>query len=248
MPFRDYFSTQAKEYAQHRPSYPDAMFDYLASLAPSKETAWDCGTGNGQAALALATKFQQIIATDASTTQIENAFPHERISYRVEPSEKTTIPSNSVDLITVGTAVHWFDFDPFYAEVRRVGKPGGILAVWTYSFPIIEPGIDRWLQHFYWETLAGFWPERIHYLEERYETLPFPFEEFQPPEFEMEATWSVDDLIGFLGSWSAVRKLIQAQGEVAFEGPLKELKRIWGKETKERAIRWPLYFRIGKIS
>jgi ubiquinone/menaquinone biosynthesis C-methylase UbiE len=248
MPFRDYFSTQAKEYAQHRPVYPAAMFEYLASLAPSNELAWDCGTGNGQAALALATKFQQIIATDASATQIENAFPHERISYRVEPSEKTTIPLNSVDLITVGTAVHWFDFEPFYAEVRRVGKPGGILAVWTYSFPIIEPEIDGWLGHFYWETLAGFWPERIHYLEERYETLPFPFEELQPPEFEMEATWSVDNLIGFLGSWSAVRKLIQAQGEVAFEGPLKELKRIWGKETKEYAIRWPLYFRIGKIS
>jgi SAM-dependent methyltransferase len=248
MPFRDYFSSQSKEYAQHRPCYPESMFDYLASLAPSKELAWDCGTGNGQAALALADKFQRVIATDASTTQIENAFPHKRISYRVEPSEKSTISSNLVDLITVSTAVHWFDFEPFYAEVRRVSKSSGILAVWTYSFPIIEPEIDRWLQHFYWETLAGFWPERIRYLEERYETLPFPFEEIQPPNFEMEATWSVDNLIGFLGSWSAVRKLIQAQGEVASEGPLKELERIWGKETKVRAIRWPLYFRIGKIS
>lgn len=247
MPFRDYFSLQSKEYARHRPSYPDAMFDYLASLVPSKELAWDCGTGNGQAALALAGRFKRVIATDASTSQIENAFPHKRISYRVEQSEKTTISSNSVDLITVGTAVHWFDFNLFYAEVRRVSKPGGILAVWTYSFPIIEPEIDRWLEDFYWKTLSGFWPERIHYLEERYKTLPFPFEEIQPPEFEMEATWSVDDLIGFLASWSAVRKLVQAQGKVAFEGPVKELERIWGKQTKERAIRWPLYFRIGKV-
>jgi ubiquinone/menaquinone biosynthesis C-methylase UbiE len=248
MPFRDYFSQQAKEYARHRPRYPEAMFDYLASLPPSNEFVWDCGTGNGQAALALAGKFQRVIATDASATQIENAFPHERISYRVEPSEKTTIPSNSVDLITVGTAVHWFEFEPFYAEVRRIGKPGGILAVWTYFFPVIEPEIDRWLQHFYWVTLKGFWPERIHYLEERYETLPFPFKEIQPPKFEMEATWGVDNLIGFLGSWSAVRKLIQAQGEGTLEGPLKELNRIWGKGTKVRAIRWPLYFRIGIIS
>ena len=248
MPFRDYFSTQAKEYAQHRPSYPESMFDYLASLTPSQELAWDCGTGNGQAALALAARFQKVIATDASAAQIENAFPHERISYRVEPSEKTSISSNSVDLITVGTAVHWFDFNAFYQEVRRVGKQDGILAVWTYSFPIIEPEIDRWLEGFYWETLAGFWPERIHYLEKRYETLPFPFEEIGPPEFEMKATWELENMVGFLASWSAVRKLIQAQGEVAFESPVKELERIWGKETKERTIRWPLYFRIGKIS
>ena len=248
MPFRDYFSSQSKEYARHRPSYPDAMFDYLASLAPSKELAWDCGTGNGQAALALTGKFQRVIATDASAAQIENAFPHERIEYRVEPSEKTSIPSNSVDLITVGTAVHWFDFEAFYQEVRRVGKRDGILAVWTYYFPIIEPEIDHWLQHFYWETLAGFWPERVHYLEERYETLPFPFEEIRPPEFEMGATWSVDNLIGFLGSWSAVRKLVEARGESAFYEPIKELERIWGKGTKECVIRWPLYFRIGKIA
>lgn len=248
MPFQDYFSDQAKEYAQHRPRYPEAMFEYLASLAPSRDLAWDCGTGNGQAALALAEKFQHVIATDASAAQIANAFPCERVEYRVEPSEKTSIASASVDLITVGTAIHWFDFEAFYQEVRRVSKQNGILAVWTYYFPIVEPEIDRWLEHFYWETLAGFWPERIHYLEERYETLPFPFEEIQPPKFEMEATWSVDNLIGFLASWSAVRKLVEAQGEAAFEGQVKELERIWGAETEEREIRWPLYFRIGNIS
>lgn len=247
MTFKDYFSSQAKEYAQHRPSYPEAMFAYLAALAPSRELAWDCGTGNGQAALALADRFQKVIATDASAAQIENAFSHEKIEYRVEPSEKTTISANSVDLITVGTAVHWFDFEAFYREVRRVGKRDGILAAWTYSFPIIEPEVDRWLEHFYWETLAGFWPKRIHYLEERYETLPFPFEEIKPPEFEMKATWEVDNVLGFLASWSAVRKLLETQGESAFDEPAKELEHIWRKGAKKREIRWPLHFRIGKL-
>ena len=247
MPFRDYFSSQSKDYAKHRPGYPGKMFEYLASLAPSQELAWDCGTGNGQAALALAERFQRIIATDASAAQIENAFPHERIEYRVEPSEKTTIASNSVDLITVGTAVHWFEFEAFYREVRRGGKQNGILAVWTYYFPIIEPEIDRWLEYFYWETLSGFWPERIHYLEERYETLPFPFEEIKPPEFEMKATWELDNMAGFLASWSAVRKLVEAQGESAFDEPIKEFERIWKKGTGKREIRWPLHFRIGKV-
>jgi len=247
MPFRDYFSSQAKEYAQHRPVYPAAMFDYLASLAPSNNLAWDCGTGNGQAARALVDKFQRVIATDASAAQIENAFLHKKIEYRVEPSEKTTISSNSVDLITVGTAVHWFDFEAFYQEVRRVCRQNGILAVWTYYFPIIEPEIDRWLEHFYWETLSGFWPERIHYLEERYETLPFPFEEIKPPEFEMKAGWELDNMAGFLASWSAVRKLVEVQGESAFDEPISELERIWKKGAKKREIRWPLHFRIGKV-
>ena len=247
MPFRDYFSSQSKDYAKHRPGYPGKMFEHLASLAPSQELAWDCGTGNGQAALALAERFQHVIATDASAAQIENAFPHERIEYRVEPSEKTTIASHSVNLITVGTAVHWFDFEAFYQEVRRVGRQNGILAVWTYYFPIIEPEIDRWLEHFYWETLSGFWPERIHYLEERYETLPFPFEEIKPPKFEMKEIWDVDNMIGFLASWSAVRKLVEAQGKTAFEGQIEELERIWGKNAEKREICWPLHFRIGKL-
>jgi SAM-dependent methyltransferase len=246
MPFRDHFSEQAKDYARHRPTYPAAMFAYLASLAPTRELAWDCGTGNGQAALALAEQFDHVIATDASATQIENAFPHERVEYRIEPSERTTLLSNSVDLVTVGTAVHWFDFDPFYTEVRRVSKANGIIAVWTYSLPIIDPTVDRWLDHFYWDALKGFWPERIHYLEERYEKLPFPFEEIQPPTFEMEADWDADDLFGFLASWSAVRKLVVAQGEAAFEDQARELASIWGKPERKK-IRWRLYFRIGKI-
>ena len=247
MPFRDHFSSQSKEYAKHRPSYPEAMFDYLASLAPGRELAWDCGTGNGQAALSLTDRFQKVIATDASAAQIENAFSHEKIEYRVEPSEKTSILSNSVDLITVGTAVHWFDFEAFYQEVRRVSRQNGILAVWTYYFPIIKPEIDRWLEHFYWGTLSGFWPERIQYLEERYKTLPFPFEEIKPPKFEMTAVWEFDNMAGFLASWSAVRKLVETQGESALDEPIKELERIWKKGTRTREIRWPLHFRIGII-
>ena len=247
MPFRDYFSQQAKGYAQHRPRYPEPMFDYLASLAPSRQLAWDCGTGNGQAALALAERFEKVIATDASAAQIESAFPHERIVYRAEPSEKTSIPTNSVDLITVGTAVHWFDFDPFYAEVRRVGKSDAILAVWTYHLVSIAPEIDRWLERFYRVTLAGYWPERIRYLDQRYETLPFPFEEIRPPEFEMETAWSLDNLVGFLASWSAVKKLVEAMGEEAFEEQARELERAWGNKSAKRKVRWPLHFRIGRL-
>ena len=198
--FQDHFSNHADQYARHRPRYPDALYDYLAALAPARENAWDCGTGNGQVAVALADRFAKVIATDPSSEQIAQAFSHKRLQYRVEPVEATSLDHKSIDLITAGTAVHWFDFDRFYAEVNRVGTAGAILAVWTYNFPIIQPDVDAWISGYYRDTLAGYWPERIRYLEDHYKTLPFPFEEIDPPEFTMEARWDLDCLIGFLAS------------------------------------------------
>lgn len=247
MTFRDYFSQQARQYAQHRPGYPGELFDYLASLAPSRELAWDCGTGNGQAALGLAHWFERVIATDGSAEQIENAFPHERVEYRVERAEATSILSGTVDLITVGQAVHWFDFDAFYDEARRVAKQAGILAVWTYHLPSIAPEVDRWLERYYRETLRAYWPERIRYLDEGYRTLPFPFEEIQPPEFFMETEWDLDCLVGFLVSWSGTRRYFEAGGQQSFEHELEELKQSWGGEKERRTIKWPLHFRIGRL-
>lgn len=247
MEFHDHFSKQARDYAEYRPNYPGALFDYLASLAPATDRAWDCGTGNGQAALTLAERFRQVIATDASAEQIENAFTHERVEYRVEPAEETTIAPHSVDLITVGTAVHWFDFDAFYREVRRVSKARAVLAVWTYFFPIIETAVDQWLRHFYGEVLDGYWPQRMHYLETHYRTLPFPFEEIEPPAFAIEAEWDLHDLLGFIASWSATRKYIEEEGQRALDRVLDDLQARWGDEHRTREIKWPLYFRIGRL-
>ncbi len=248
MTFQDHFSKQAEQYARHRPRYPEAVYHYLASLAPARGRAWDCGTGNGQVAVALAGRFEHVIATDPSENQIAQAFPHQRVAYRVEPAEATTLEPRSVDLITVGTAVHWFDFDRFYSEVNRVGKPGAILAVWTYNFPIIQPEIDAWIARYYHETLSGFWPARIRYLEEHYKTLPFPFDEIFPPEFTMEARWDLDCLIGFLTSWSATRRFVEEAGPPALETHFRDLAGLWGEPALQRKISWPLYFRIGRLS
>lgn len=248
MSYRDHFSQQAEQYARHRPGYPGTLYEYLASLAPSREIAWDCGTGNGQVAVALARRFEHVIATDGSAEQIKNAFLHERVQYRVEQAEETTIPAGTVDLITVGTAVHWFDFERFYDEVRRVGKPSAILAVWTYHLPHIEPELDRWLETYYRRTVAGYWPERIRYLEARYQTLPFPFEEIDPPAFTMETGWDLDCLVGFLASWSATRRYIEAEGSLPFEEHMGALRQVWGQETEVRSIRWSLHFRIGRLA
>jgi SAM-dependent methyltransferase len=247
MPFQDHFSRLAQNYARSRPLYPSAIYQYLAGIAPGQGLAWDCATGNGQAAVALAEYFEQVAATDASAKQIEQAFPHPRVVYRVEPAETTSLAPGTVDLVTVGTAVHWFDFDGFYAEVQRVSRPGGILAVWTYFFPQIDPDVDALIDHLYWKVLNGYWPERIRYLENKYQTLPFPFAEIEPPPFVMEADWSLKQLLGFIASWSGTQKYQEQTGRQPIEVIMPDLGAAWGPEEQVRHIRWPLYFRIGRL-
>lgn len=248
MKFEDHFSAQSRQYAQFRPLYPDAMYAYLASIAPGRSLAWDCGTGNGQAAVGLAGYFDRVSATDASADQIAHALPHPKVEYRVEGAEQVSLESGSVDLATVAQAVHWFDFDRFYAEVKRVLKPDGILAVWTYHLPQISPQVNMALRRYYSEVLAGFWPERIQHLEERYRTLPFPFEEIVPPPFEMEARWDRNQLMGFLDSWSATQRYREQKRRHPLKEIWGELSGAWQDEKEKRMVRWEIHFRIGRNS
>jgi SAM-dependent methyltransferase len=245
--YEDHFSELARQYASYRPQYPEALFAYLASISPGHQLAWDCGTGSGQAACGLASYFDHVIATDASAEQIAQAMVHERVEYRVERAEEVSLETGSVDLVTVAIAVHWFDLDLFYEVVRRVGRPDGILAVWTYHLPVIESSINAILNHYYADVLAGYWPERFHYQADRYQTLPFPFDKITPPEFEMQANWELDQLVGFLNSWSATRRYQKEHGQNPIELVWESLSGAWGDPTRQRSIRWPIYLLVGRI-
>jgi len=245
MKFEDNFSTQSRQYAQYRPRYPDALYGYLASIAPGSSLVWDCGSGNGQAAVGLAQYFDKVYATDASDEQIANAYTHDKVEYHVESAEQVGLESGSVDLVTVAQAVHWFDLVKFYKEVKRVLKPDGVLALWTYHLPSISPGIDKALFHFNYEVLSGYWSEKIRYVEDLYQTLPFPFKEIPPPEFSMETSWDRKQLLGFLDSWSGTQKYLKENGKHPLEEVWEEISNDWKDETEKRTIRYPLYFRIG---
>jgi len=248
MKFEDNFSAQSKQYAQFRPQYPDVLYEYLASLAPKRSLVWDCGTGNGQAAVSLAKYFWWVYATDASAEQIAHARLHERVEYHVEPAEQVGLETGGADLVTVAQALHWFDFDKFYTEVKRVLKPNGFLAVWTYGLPEISPRVDDAIKRIYFDVLSGFWPERIRYVEEQYRTLPFPFEEVTPPVFAMETTWDRNQLMGFLDSWSATQKFRQQKGRHPLEGVWDNVVDDWQDEIEKRLVHWNLHFRIGRKS
>jgi len=243
--FKDHFSKQAADYAKFRPRYPQQLFDYLGSIAPSRQLAWDCATGNGQAALGLASVFDRVIATDASERQIANGRPHGRVEYRVAPAETSGLESNSVDLIMVAQALHWFDLARFYEEVQRVLKNGGIFAASAYLLLHITPRIDRIINQDYYQRIIGpFWPPERK-LVEHFKELPFPFSKVESPKFELAVQWNLEHLTGYLRSWSATQRFIAANHHDPLAEVADDLRGAWGDPAHLRQVFWPLTLRIG---
>jgi SAM-dependent methyltransferase len=244
--FQDHFSAQAGGYRRYRPAYPQELFRHLAAIAPARSLAWDSATGTGQAATGLAQQFKTVIATDASARQIDNADRSAGIEYRVARSEHTDIPDDSVDLITVAQALHWFDLDAFFTEARRVLRPDGVIAAWSYTLLRISPRIDPSIEHLYQDVLGHYWPWERQLVEDGYRGIAFPFQALATPRFEMTASWTLPQLLGYLGTWSAVQRYRNTKGSDPIASILKELDAAWGEPADRKAVQWPLALRAGR--
>jgi ubiquinone/menaquinone biosynthesis C-methylase UbiE len=244
--FQDLFSRHAGTYSQFRPTYPKALYDYLASLTCARDQAWDAGTGNGQCAVALADYFTQVHASDPSAEQIAHAKPHPRVTYAVGMAEASGLPAVSVDLITAAQAAHWFDMDGFTAEARRVLKPGGVVALWSYGFHHSGDAVlDELLDRFGLEILGPYWAEGARHTWERYARLPFAFREIAAPTFHLDMHLTLAELTGYLESWSAPQKFRAVHGRSPLADIHKELEAAWGNPQQKRLLRCPLGLRLG---
>lgn len=244
--FKDHFSSQAPDYARFRPNYPAELFTWLAGIAPAHGAAWDCGTGNGQAAVGLAAHFDSVIATDPSADQLANAQPHPKVSFRRTAAESSELDAASIDLLTVAQAIHWFDLELFYAEARRVLKPGAVIAVWTYTLLDVEAGVDAMITDFYRNVVGPYWPPERKMVDDRYRSLPFPFEPVTTPAFAIHTEWTRNDLLGYLGTWSATRAYVKANGCDPLIDFGERLKPLWPDPDLEKTLRWPLHMRVGR--
>ncbi len=245
MSFKDHFSTQAAVYAQSRPTYPAAWFAELARLTPGHDLAWDAGAGNGQASVGLAAQFAQVIATEPSAAQLAEATAHPKVKYLQSAETAPMIADGTVDLVTVAQAVHWFDRPKFYTEVKRVLRPGGVVALWAYELGIISPEIDAAVRRFYKGAIKDYWPaERVH-IETAYRDFEFPFRELPWPKAEMQLDWTLANLAAYLRSWSAVVRYRKERGIDPVEELERELAPIWGAGA--RRVTWPLVGRLGRV-
>ncbi len=243
---KDNFSAQAVQYAQFRPHYPDELYEYLFSLPNEFRTAWDCGTGNGQVAARLSYKFEKVIATDISEAQLQQAVKKNNITYLLSRAENTSLPDKSIDLVTVATALHWFDIKAFFEEVKRVAKPGAYLAAWSYSLLRINPGIDPVIRHFYSHTLGPYWDPERRLMDEEYKTIPFPFEEVQAPPFQITVNWSMSMFLGYLSSWSSVQHYMRKEHTSPLDPLKEELLQFW-QDDEVKELVFPLFMRVGKV-
>ncbi|WP_101444586.1 class I SAM-dependent methyltransferase [Pontibacter ramchanderi] len=242
---KDNFSGHAADYARYRPAYPQELMAHLAGIAPARQLAWDCATGNGQVAGMLAPLFNQVAATDISENQLKNAVLLPNISYKVEQAEESSLEDQTVDLIVVAQAVHWFDFERFYQEVRRVLKPNGIIAIIGYGLLKTHPSLDQVIGHLYSEVLDSYWDPERRYLDENYRTIPFPFQEVTVPPFSSSYTWTPDDLIGYLNTWSAVKHYEKQQGHNPVQLVEQQLREAFDGETT--TVTFDILTRVGKL-
>jgi len=243
--FKDHFSRLAAQYAEFRPRYPGALFDFIARNSPGRALAWDCACGSGQATLDLAERFAAVIATDASPEQIAAAKPHPKVTYSVARAEESGLAKESIDLVTVAQSLHWFDRPRFYEEVRRVLRPEGAIAVWTYGIPRLnDTNLDPLMQSFYWETVGPYWPPERRYIEDGYRSIDFPFNEVLCPSLSMREHWTLPQFLGYMRSWSATGRYVDARGEDPVIQAGEQLSAYWGE--RPRAVSWPLSLKFGR--
>jgi ubiquinone/menaquinone biosynthesis C-methylase UbiE len=246
MKMKDLFSWDSKQYAKFRPTYPANLYQFVFQRIKENKMAWDCGTGNGQVAQVLASHFEHVFATDISQKQLNEAVQLPNIQYLCCDEKQTPLVSNSIDLITVGQAMHWFEVDKFYEEVYRVAKKGAIIATWGYSLLQISPPIDKLIYLFYKEKIGSFWDAERKHVDEAYQNLPFPFEKIEIPNFQMQFSWNLYELEGYLHTWSSVGKFVRKEGYNPVHELVSSLKPFW-EGNEEKMIVFPIFAKLGRI-
>ena len=245
--FADHFSPLAARYATYRPGYPTGLFAAIAAASPHRGRAWDCATGSGQAAVGLAAHFERVIASDASRRQVSVAPIHDRIRYLVARAEAVPLQDASVDAVTVAQALHWLELPVFYAEARRVLRPGGLVVVWTYANHRVDDGeVDAAVDHFYHHVIGPYWAPERRWVETGYRTLRFPFQPVSIDAPPMVETWTLEQVLGYIGTWSAVARYRAVTGSDAMVILDQRLRQCWGDPAVPRRIEWPLSVRAGR--
>ncbi|GLQ16460.1 hypothetical protein GCM10007879_07090 [Maritalea porphyrae] len=244
---KNHFLKGGALYSTSRPTYPEALADVLMASCVERGHALDVGCGSGQLSVLLGDRFQKVTATDPSQTQLDSAVSHATVTYKMEPAEQISLPNNSVDLISAAQAAHWFDLDLFYNEVRRIARPNAVIALVTYGVPTMKGDIGRLFEKFYWQDIHSFWPDGRQHVENGYKNLAFPFVEREMPELSISRQWSLNQLIAYIYTWSAMRRARDAGNGRIIDEFIREARRCWPDEESRKSVVWPVMGRLGAL-
>jgi SAM-dependent methyltransferase len=240
------FYSNGDSYSRFRPTYPQELFAFINKNVLHKDLAWDCATGNGQAALPLSKEFKKVYATDISANQIQNATTASNIVYAIESATSCSLPDHSADLVTIAQALHWLQPQLFYKEVNRVLKPGGIIAAWTYGLISIDERTDEIIHRFHFDFLRDYWDKERAHVVNNYRDVPFPFNAIPAPEFSIKLIWRLSDLEGYLGTWSAVASYRKGRGDDPVSDVIGQIARFWPMDNL-RPVSFPLHLKLGSV-
>jgi SAM-dependent methyltransferase len=243
----DLFSEKSDLYALARPRYPEELFDFIASRSPACARAWDCGAGNGQAAVSLAAKFAEVCASDVSREQIAHAIATPNVRYSVQPAERTDYPARHFDAICVAQALHWFDFAPFFHEVVRVARPGALFAAWGYGWPEISPEFDGTFKTALRDVIEPWWAPQNRLLLDAYADVPFPFPRVQVPPLQIVVQWTLPQFMAYIRTWSATRRCEAEKGDEFLASAAAAVSAAWGDPDVARIISMSLVTLAGRI-
>ncbi|XP_050228669.1 uncharacterized protein LOC126677891 [Mercurialis annua] len=256
------FIKQAKQYAEGRPSYPQDLFQFIASNTPIRDLAWDVGTGSAQAAQSLARMYKNVIATDTSLKQLEFAPKISNVRYQCTPPvipmnqfEELISSESSVDLVTVAQALHWFELPTFYEQVKWVlKKPHGVIAAWCYTVPEVNDSVDSVFKPFYTVDSNPYWDSGRKWVDDKYTNIEFPFEPVDgfddtgPVKFVTEKMMKLDEYFTYLKSWSAYQTAKEKGVDLLSDEVTQKFKNAWIEDGQDKkVVKFPVHLRIGKV-
>lgn len=247
---RETFSVASDAYAASRPRYPAELFAWISSNCEHRGTAWDCATGNGQAAVGLSSYFDRVEATDVSAEQVDHGFPASNVCYSIQPAEKTSFSAASFDLVAVAQALHWFDFKRFWAEVQRTAKPNAFFCAWGYAWFNCAPELEAALFTPIRQVLEPYWARENGIVWRGYDSneIEFPFERVAVPSFAIELTWDIQSILRHVGTWSAYKRAMLRPKPAAFITRIERDCLTQFRSSDQFSLRAPLFVAAGQVS
>ena len=128
-----------------------------------------------------------------------------------------------------------------------MGRSGSVIALVSYGIVKVDENLDSIIGRFYWDIIGPYWPPERKHVEDGYRSLDFPFAEIQAPDMAMNASWTLQDFIGYVHTWSAVAAMARTIGPEPLERFSHDLSEAWGQGEEKRTIRWPLSLRVGFV-